>query len=139
MIRSISSDLHPSLRWRSRPHRTHSLRSTLRRRFERQQGTRRATVRAHQLPTTVRRPGSVNGPYVCTRADWYFQKGYLVRIHRAWSHFLILSMCIHLADSRPHSLTALAYESITRTIIITSSHAIYGRAGHAPTCVYRLP
>ena len=51
-----------------------------------------------------------------------------MRIHRAWSHFLILSICVHLADTRP---TALAYESITRASTIISSHAIYGKAGHA--------
>ena len=109
MIRSISSDFRPSLRWRSRPHHTHSLRPTRRRRFERQKCTRRAAVEAHQLATTVRRPGSVNCLCVRTRAtgstallrpaDRCFQKGYLVRIHRAWSHFLILSMCAHLADT----------------------------------------
>jgi len=70
-----------------------------------------------------------------------FQKGYLVRINRACSLFLVLSMLtstVHLADTRPHSPATLAYKSITRTSIIASTHTIYGEADHAPTCVYRL-
>jgi len=66
-----------------------------------------------------------------------FQNGYLVRIYHAWSLFLILSMCpstVRLADTGLHSPTTLAYESITHTSFIDNTHAIYGEAGHAPTC-----
>ena len=45
---------------------------------------------------------------------------------------------VHLADTRPHSPTALAYESITHASIIGSSHDVYGKADYAPTCAYRL-
>jgi hypothetical protein len=41
-------------------------------------------------------------------------KGYLVRIYHAWSLSLILFVCfptVRLADTRPNSPTALAYES----------------------------
>ena len=58
------------------------------------------------------------------------------------SHLVTISrlICIvHLADTQPHSPTALAYESITHASIIGSSHAIYVKADHAPTCAYRLP
>ena len=78
------------------------------------------------------------GPRYCARC---FQNGYMVRIYRAWSLFLILSMCsstVHLADTGPHSPTALAYESIAHTSFIDNTHAIYGEAGHAPTCAYYL-
>jgi len=70
-----------------------------------------------------------------------FQKGYLVRTYRAWTLFLILSICsstAHPADTRPHSRTTLAYEPITHTSFINSTHAIYREADHAPTCAYRL-
>ena len=70
-----------------------------------------------------------------------FQKGYLVRIYRAWTLFLILSRCsstAHPADTRPHSRTTLAYEPITHTSFIDSTHAIYREADHAPTCAYHL-
>ena len=70
---SISGDfLGPRtipLRWRSRPHRNHSLSPTHRRQFERQQGAWRAAVAA---------------------SGRCFQKGYLVRIYRTWSQSLIL-------------------------------------------------
>ena len=46
---------------------------------------------------------------------------------------------VHLADTRPYSPTALAYKSITHANVLGSSHAIYGKADHAPTCAYRLP
>ena len=48
-----------------------------------------------------------------TTSARYFQKGYVGRIYRAWNLFLILSMCssnVHLADTRPHSPTTLAYD-----------------------------
>jgi hypothetical protein len=70
-----------------------------------------------------------------------FQKGYLVRIHRTCSLFLILSMrpsTVHLADTRPHSPTALTYEPIAHTSIIGSTHAIYGEVDNTPICAYRL-
>jgi hypothetical protein len=50
-------------------------------------------------------------------------KGYLVRIHRTCSLFLILSIrpsTAHLADTRPHSPMTLTYEPITHTSIITA-------------------
>ena len=65
----------------------------------------------------------------------------LVRTCRAWSLFLIWSMCssaIHLADTRPHSPTTITYKDSPHTSIIGSSHTIYGEAGYAPTCAYRL-
>ena len=43
---------------------------------------------------------------------------------------------VHLADTQPHSPTALAYESITHASIIGGSHA---KADYAPTCAYCLP
>ena len=46
---------------------------------------------------------------------------------------------VHLADTQPHSPTALAYEPITHASTIGSSHAINGKADHTPTCAYRLP
>jgi len=52
-------------------------------------------------------------------------KGYLVCIYHSSPLFLNLSMCsstVHLADTRPQSTT----------------HAIYGEADHAPTCMYRF-
>jgi len=48
------------------------------------------------------------------------------------------SSTVHLADARPRSPTTLAYESITHTSFISSTHAIYREADHAPTCAYRL-
>jgi len=45
---------------------------------------------------------------------------------------------VYLADTRPHSRTTLAYESITHTSTINSTHATYGEAYHASTCAYRL-
>jgi hypothetical protein len=111
----------------------------------------------------------VNGPCVCNRATMAihpsrgmsrvpplrsllpprpaatharcFQKGYLVRIHRTYFLFLILSMrpsTVHLADTRPHSPSTLTYEPITHTSIIGSIHAIYGEVDYAPKCAYRL-
>jgi len=59
-----------------------------------------------------------------------FHKGYLVRIYRL---FLTLSMCsltVHLADTRPHSPTTVAYESIARTSFIGSTYAIHRKADH---------
>jgi len=53
-----------------------------------------------------------------------FQKGYLMRISLALPLFLILSMyplSIYLADTRPHSPTTLAYESITHTSSIAAT------------------
>jgi hypothetical protein len=70
-----------------------------------------------------------------------FHKGYLLRIHRTCSLFLILSMrpsTVHLADTRPHSPTTLTYEPITHTSIIGSTHVIYDEVDYAPTCAYRL-
>jgi len=81
-------------------------------------------------------------PSLVTTQHMVFPKGYLVRIYHAWSLFLILSMfssTVHLADTPPHSRTTLAYESITHTSTINSTHAIYGEADCAPTCAYRLP
>ena len=46
-----------------------------------------------------------------------------MRIYRAWSLFLVLSMTVHLADTRPHSPATLAYKSITHTPFIGSTHA----------------
>ena len=72
--------------------------------------------------------------------EWpVFSNGYLVHVCRAWSLFLIRSMCsltVHLADTRPHSPTTLAYEDSPS--IIGSSHTIYGETGHEQTCAYRL-
>jgi len=68
-------------------------------------------------------------------------KKLLVRIYRIWSLLTIWSMCsstIPLAHTRPHSPTNLAYDSITHTSFIGSTHAIYREADHAPTCAYRL-
>jgi len=70
-----------------------------------------------------------------------FQNGYLGRTYRAWSLFLILSMCsstVHLADTRPHIPPTVAHKYITHTSFISNTHATYGEAGHAPTYVYRL-
>ena len=61
-----------------------------------------------------------------------FQKGYLVRSYHAWNLFPILSMCssnVHLADTRPHSPTTLAYDP-------HKNHRKY--PNYAPTCVYRF-
>jgi len=56
------------------------------------------------------------------------------------SHLIpIPHLTVHLADPRFHSPTTLAYESITHTSFIGSTHAIYREADHAPTCPYRLP
>ena len=46
---------------------------------------------------------------------------------------------VRLADTQPHSPTALTDESIAHASIIGSSHAINGKADHALTCAYRLP
>ena len=70
----LSWTSYPPLRGRSRPHCNHSL-PTHQRRFERQQGTLQAAIAAHQLPTTVRSPGSVNGPCVRTRATGHIAPG----------------------------------------------------------------
>jgi len=40
------------------------------------------------------------------------------------------SSAVHLADTRPHSPTTLAHESII--------HSIYSEADHAPTCAYHI-
>ena len=91
--------------------------------------------RMPQVPQLRSLPSPVTASARC------FQKGYLVRIYRAWSLFFILSMCpstVHLDDTRPHSPPTLPYESITHTSFIGSTHAIYREADHAPTCVYRL-
>jgi len=75
-----------------------------------------------------------------TTSAQYFQKGYSVHIYRAWSIFLILSMCpstVHLADTRPQSPSTLGYESI-HTSFIGSTHAIYREADHALKCAYRF-
>jgi hypothetical protein len=53
-------------------------------------------------------------------------------------HLIHAPSTVHFADTRPHSLTALAYEPITHTSIIGSTHAIYGEIDHASTCAYRL-
>ena len=45
-------------------------------------------------------------PRPATTSGRCLQNGYLVRIYRAWSLFLILSVCpsaVHLADTRHHS------------------------------------
>ena len=65
---------YPSSALMASPAPNHSL-PTHRSRFERQQGTRAAAVAAHQLPTTVRRPGSVNGLFVHTRATSHIAPG----------------------------------------------------------------
>jgi len=70
-----------------------------------------------------------------------FQNGYVVRIYRAWSLFLILSMCsstIHFADTRPHSPTTFAYDSITHTSFVGITPYHLCEADHAPTCAYRF-
>jgi len=48
------------------------------------------------------------------------------------------SSAVYLADTRPHSPTTLAYEPITHTSFIGSTHTIYREADHALTCAYRL-
>ena len=53
------------------------------------------------------------------------------------THHLIQT--VHVTDTRPHSPTTVAYESITHASIIGSSYTIYGEADHASTCAYRLP
>jgi len=58
-----------------------------------------------------------------------FRNGYLVRFYRASSLLTILSMCssaTHLAGTRPHSRTTLAYESIAHTSTTNSIHGVYG-------------
>ena len=68
-----------------------------------------------------------------------FQKCYLVCIYRAWSLFLILSTCcstVHFADTRPHSPTTLAYESIIHRSATSNIHSIYRENRHTPTCAY---
>jgi len=52
-------------------------------------------------------------PSPVTTSAQYFQDGYLVRIYRAWSLTLILSMCSSTADTRPHIPSTLTYKSIT--------------------------
>ena len=57
------------------------------------------------------------------------------------SPFLNLSLCfltVRLTDIWPHSSTTLAYKSITLTTFIGSTHATFSKAGHTPTCAYRL-
>jgi len=84
-------------------------------------------------------PTNVAGSPVSVASARCFRNGYLVRIHRAWSLFPILSMfslTVHLADTRPHS--HIAYGSIADTSSIGITHAIYREVDHAPTCAYRL-
>ena len=56
----------------------------------------------------------------------------------SWSLFFLLVSCSHLAETRPHSPTMVAYQPITHTSIIRSTHTIYSEAGRTPTCAYRL-
>ena len=51
---------------------------------------------------------------------------------------VICSSTLHLARTRLHSLTTLAYKSTTHINAIGSTHAIYDGAGCTSTCVYRL-
>ena len=79
-------------------------------------------------------------PRPATTSARCFQKCYSVCIYRAWSLFLILSTCcstVHFADTRPHSPTTLAYESIIHRSTISNTHTIYRENEHAPTCAYR--
>jgi len=54
------------------------------------------------------------------------------------SSYLCAPPTVHLADTRPHSPTSLAYKSITHTSFIGSTHTIYRKGDHAPTCAYLL-
>ena len=54
--------------------------------------------------------------------------------YRPWSLLATCSSTFHLAHTRPHSLTTLTYESTTHTSTTGSTHAIYGKLDHAPTC-----
>ena len=122
--------------------------STHRRRFERQQGTWRAAVAAYQLPTTDRRPGSVNGPCVRTRASGHIPPGTVTTqtirlVFPKWlfgayqSRLVTIRHPICTVQFVDLDLIALAHESIiTHTSIIGSSHAIDGEADHEPTCAY---
>ena len=59
--------------------------------------------------------------------------------HGPYSSLYLCALCssaVHLADTRPHSPTTVAYESITHTSFIGSTYAIYREADHAPTFAY---
>jgi len=74
----------------------------------------RGTPRVPQLRSPVL-PSPVTTSVQC------FQTGYLVCIYRAWSLFLVSSMCsstVRLADTRSHSPTTLVYGSIGQTSFI---------------------
>ena len=60
-------------------------------------------------------------------------------VSTAWSLFLILSTCsltVHIADTRSHSPTTFAYESIIHRSAISNTDTIYCEIGHAPICAY---
>ena len=78
-------------------------------------------------------------PRPVTTSTRCFQKYYSVCIYRAWSLFLILSTCtstVHFADTRPHSPTTFAYESIIHRRTISNTYTIDCENGHPPICAY---